>query len=114
MIMKKAIFFIFLGLSSASCTSSRTNHLIQATGLDECILKGADFVPGDTPDMIRLRFHPQDDCYSRMIKSIDVAAGQFCSKLVDENNGCYYNYHDYSVMIGREGSDNIYVVSVYK
>lgn len=112
--MKKAAAIIGAVALCASCTSSRDSYFIKSTGLDTCVLKDATFVPGDTPDMTRIRFRPQPICKEQMIKSIQVAAGANCSTLVSDKKGCYYNFRGNSVMIDAVGADDLYVVSVYK
>ena len=112
--MKKAATIIGSAALCASCTSNREGYFVRSTGLDRCVLQGATFVPGDTPDMTRIRFRPQPTCKDQMMKSIEVAAGDACSTSVSDKKGCYYNFRGYSVVIDPVDADGLYVVSVYK
>lgn len=112
--MKRAAIAIAILAACASCTSSRDAYFIRATGLDSCVLKNAKFVPGETPDITRVRTRTEPTCKERMIKSIQIAAGASCSALVSDKKGCYYNYQGNSVMIDTAGADDLYVISVYK
>lgn len=79
----------------------KKEYVINKSGIDKCALDTMTFNEGDTPDITDADFTPNQKCEMKVLRKVEILAGNECKRLIIEKGGCYYENNGTAVFLAK-------------